>query len=64
MSDMIKIKVHIGTGFAGCTHDDVYEYPRESWEAMTEREREDLLDEFAIEFRNERIECSSWVIDE
>jgi len=64
MSDVIKIALYVGTGFAGCKHEDVYEMPREDWDSMSEKERDDLLNELAVEYRAERIECSAWVIDE
>lgn len=64
MSDTVKIKLYVGTGFAGAKHEDIYEHPRDEWEAMTDKEREEMLDELAVEYRNERIECAAWVIDE
>lgn len=63
MSDVIRIKLYVGTGFAGVSHQDVYEHPREDWEEMTEKEREDFLDELAVDYRNERCECSAYVIE-
>lgn len=64
MSDMIKIRLHVGTGFAGCSHDDYEEVSRELWNAMTDTEREYHLAEAANDFLANRIEWSAWVEDD
>lgn len=63
MSDTIKIKLHVGTGFANCQHEDTLEIDKEVWEEMSEQERDDFLDEAAIDFRNNVIECGAWIIE-
>ena len=64
MSDVVKIKLYVGTGFHGAEHEDYYEYPRDEWEAMSEDERGNVLNELAVEYLHERCECSAWVEDE
>lgn len=64
MGDKVKIKVYVGTGFAGCTHEDVEYVDRAEWEAMTEEEQEAYLEEAASTFLHNCIEHSAWVDDE
>ena len=64
MSDVVKIQLYVGTGFANCHHKDVVEVPREEWDSLSEEQRNEMLDEMAVEFRNNYIDCSAWVIDE
>lgn len=61
MSDTVKIRLLVNTGFPTAKHKGVHELPRDDWEAMTEQEREDFLDDLATSFRDSRIECSAWV---
>lgn len=61
MSDYIKIRLYVGTGFAGCVHEDSVDFPREEWEAMTNEEQEKILNRFATEYLHERCECGAWV---
>lgn len=64
MNDTVRIKIHVGTGIARASHEDVYEIPREEWEEMSTQQQEDLLDELAIEFRNNVIDCGAWVMED
>lgn len=43
---------------------DIIEIDREVWEEMSQKEQEDFLDEAAVDFRNNVIDCSAWVIEE
>ena len=61
MSEYVKIRLYVGTGFAGCDHEDIYEYPREEWEVMTEEQQEKTLRELAMEYLWDTIDCSAWV---
>ena len=61
MSEYVKIRLYVGTGYAGCDHEDVYEYPREEWEAMSKEQQEELLNELVTEYLFERCECAAWV---
>lgn len=63
MSDIVKIKVRVGAGFANCKHEDIVKVDRAVWEAMSSKEQEGLLDEFATEFRNNVIKCGAWVVE-
>ncbi len=64
MNDVVRIKIHVGTGFAGASHEDVYEIPREEWEEMSPQQQEELLDELAIELRDNVIDCGAWVMED
>lgn len=64
MNDVVRIKLYVDTGFYGAKHEDVYEHPRSEWNEMTQQEREELLEELAVEFRNERVDCSAWVMED
>jgi hypothetical protein len=64
MTDTVKIKLYVGTGFANCKHEDIFEIDREHWESMSSEEQENLLDELAVDFRNNVIECTAWVMEE
>ena len=64
MTDTIKIKLYVGTGFANCKHEDIFEINREQWEGMSADEQENLMDELAVDFRDNVIECSAWVVEE
>lgn len=64
MGDIVRIKLYVGTGFAACQHEDIFEIESEVWENMTEDERDKLLDELAVDFRNNVIDCSAWVLEE
>ena len=60
MSEYVKICRHIGTG-QRVSRVDIYEYPREEWEVMTEEQQEKTLRELAMEYLWDTIDCSAWV---
>ena len=60
---MKRIKMHIGTGYAGADHVDFIHVPDE-WDEMTEKERQSYLDEVAKDFLGNNIEYSAWVVDD
>lgn len=64
MSDVIKIKMFVNTGFAGCTHNDVLEVDRTEWEAMNEKEQAEFLEQCASDFMSNYIEFGAYVDDE
>lgn len=45
MSDAVRIRLFVDTGFAGATHEDEIEIPRDEWEQMDEEVRNDFLTE-------------------
>lgn len=45
MKDTIVVKWWINTGFANANHAGQWEFDREEWIEMTERERDKMLDE-------------------
>ena len=61
MSDTIKIKLYIDTGFAGCKHEDVAEVDRAEWEAMSDEDREKHLQEEARDFLANHIDYGAYV---
>lgn len=54
MANPVRIKVLVETGFANCTHEDEVFVDQAEWDAMSEQERDDFLDEQAREF------CRKW----
>ena len=64
MSDTVKIKMHVGTGFAGADHEDEHEVEREWWESLSEKQRDKFLDEIALDFLYNHVECSAWVVED
>ena len=64
MSDTIRIKVHVGTGFAGANHEDIYEVEREWWESLTKEQQEKELDQMAVDYLNNCVECNAWVMED
>lgn len=63
MSEYVKICRHVGTG-QRVSRVDIYEYPREEWEAMSNEEQEKILNQLAIEYLHERCEYGAWVEEE
>ena len=64
MSEFVKIKVYVGTGYDRCDYSYIEDVRKEEWDGMTEEEREDFLNQLAIDFRSNVIECSAWVMEE
>lgn len=64
MSDMVKIKVYVGTGYPTASHEDVWEVEREWWESLSVKEQEEELDRMAQEYLWNCIECSAWVMED
>lgn len=60
---MRKIKMHIGTGYAGAEHVDFVNVP-DDWDEMSEQGRQRLLDEHAEEFLANNIEYGAWLVDD
>lgn len=63
MTDQVKIKLFIGTGFADANHEDEEYIDRAEWEAMTEMEQEAYLEQAATDFMSNHIEYSAYVED-
>ncbi len=61
---MPKIKLFCSSGFAGGGHEDVFEVDDAEWDAMSEDEREEFLNDAAITHMNNHIECGAWVIED
>ncbi|HHK0021534.1 TPA: hypothetical protein ACQQGR_004925 [Pseudomonas aeruginosa] len=64
MSDFIKIRLFVNTGFAGATHEDIHEVDREEWEEMNEKERDDFLEECAKDFMSNCIDYGAYVVED
>lgn len=58
--DTIKIKYSIRTNKVGSDCEDVVEFDRETWELMSEREREEEMQAAAFE----DIEWNFWEVEE
>jgi hypothetical protein len=56
-----KYKFHIGTGYAGATHEEEWDITKdwtgEEWEAMSEKEQEAALQSYLDDFVSDRIDC-------
>lgn len=62
MSDMIKIRLYVGTGFAGCNREDIWEVERDWWEGLSEDQKEKELDQMGMEFAFNYIDVSASVM--
>ena len=61
-SDMIRIKTFISVNYiTGSTREDVIEFPREEWEAMTEDEQQEQLDGITETILTNSVEVSAYV---
>lgn len=59
---MPKIKIYVSTGFANCEHHDELDIDQEEWDSMSEREKEDLLDELAVDLMQNTITYGAYVV--
>lgn len=59
MSDVVRIKLYVGP-----SAEDTIEVDKEYWDEMSEEERGKFMYSAAVDFRNNVIECSAWVLDE
>jgi hypothetical protein len=64
MSDTVRIRVYVSTGFANATHEEIYEEDRETWEAMTPEEQEKELDSIASDYASNYIEYGAYVLED
>jgi hypothetical protein len=64
MSDTIKIKLYLYTGFAGAKHEDIIEVERDRWESLSQEEQERELDEMARDYMQNHIDCGAYVMEE
>lgn len=60
--EMIKIKVYVDTGFAGCEHVDYIEIPKTEWYAMSTVDQDRLLDDAAKELLGNNIDYGAYVV--
>lgn len=58
-----RIKVWLGIGLCGCDKEDVFDAP-DDWDDMDQKERDEYLEEAAMDFRNDNIEYGAEVIDD
>ncbi len=61
---MVKIKLWADTGYTGCNHDDYEEVPDKEWNAMTEKEKEDYLNDMASIHLHNHIDYGACVVEE
>lgn len=61
MSNKVKVKVFVHTGFSNAKHEDSWEVDRADWESLTEKEKEDLLDTYANDYMSNCIEFGAYV---
>ena len=54
---MVKIKVSLSIGFAGCTQRDILEIPQEEWDACkNEQENWKLMNDYWVDWSNNYID--------
>lgn len=63
MRDQVRIKVIVETGFTSKHEDEVF-IDRSEWEGMTQEQRDEFLNEAALDLRDNYISCSAWVAKE
>ncbi len=64
MVEMVKIRLYTGTGFAGANHEDYIEVKKDEWESLTKDEQEKELDQMALDYLWNHVECAAWVEEE
>lgn len=52
---MKKIKFYLGTGFAGCSYEEIFEYEDDATE-------EEISDDFEV-WKNDRLDASWWEVE-
>ena len=50
MSDTVKVRVYISTNKVGSECSDIVEFEREDWEAMSDQDKEDALQDMAFSY--------------
>lgn len=61
MSNTVRIKLYVDTGFANCKHEDEEEIDRGVWEAMSEEERAACLEDAAQTYLSNCIDFGAYV---
>ena len=67
MSDFseLKIKLHLSIGYAGANQEDEHNlsdyFDEDTWNSMSDLEKETEISNIANEWSNNYIECSGWV---
>jgi len=64
MSDKIRIKLYVNTGYPSAKHEDYEEVDREEWEALSEKQRDEWLEEAAQTYMANCIEYGAYVDEE
>ena len=57
------IKINVSTGWANGDHNDEAELP-DNWDAMSEDDQDQYLNECAVDLLHNTCECSAWVEDD
>lgn len=63
MTDKIRIKLYVNTGYPIGSHSLYEEIEREDWEGMSSIEQEAYLDQAAVDFMQKHIEFGAYVVD-
>lgn len=61
---MPTIKLYCETGFANATHKDEVFIDDSIWDSMTEEQKELELQDMAVEFRDNCVDCGAYVEEE
>ncbi|WP_447404525.1 DUF7167 family protein [Pseudomonas aeruginosa] len=62
--ELIKIKMYVDTGFAGCKHEDSIEIDKGYWESLSEEGKDEYLEELAQDFLGNHIDFGAYVESE
>lgn len=61
MSDKIRIKLYVDTGYPTAKHEDHEEVDRAWWNSLSEKERDEWLDQAAQDYMSNCIEYGAYV---
>ena len=61
MIEQVRIKVAVETGVVGGDYEDEIYIGYEEWEAKSPQEKDEFLNEVALDMRDNYISCAAWV---
>lgn len=64
MSDTVKIRMSLATRYVGSEMTDIMELDREDWEALSEDDKEKMLEEIYMDFLSNENYGGIWVEEE
>lgn len=61
MTDTVRVRMYVRTGFAGANHEDYLDVPRSEWAAMSEREQDEYLNTCAGDYLASCVDYGAYV---